>query len=192
MKVCAGSRWISTFDNHRMDGLLFCRAVYNLFDQIRQGPDGISKIRLRPTKQEKRLVEELVPLARFVQVRYREGRRIRVRWCAGSQPYDAIVTASDGYVDRGMTPRRQVVEITACVHRNDHLVRRSLETPGPKWSAKSTWWDKRRSFDQSPTFTLAMSDRSISPSRCCHVCATRVARTIRLARCSSSTVTPTG
>lgn len=70
---------LSTFDGTLLDGLDFCGKVYDLFDWMQGVPDGIGKLRLRPTKNEKRLVEELIPLARYVQARYREGRRIKVR-----------------------------------------------------------------------------------------------------------------
>lgn len=63
-----------------LDGPNFCRKVYDLFNQTRAGPDGITRLRLRRTKQEKRLIEELIPIARYVQARYREGRRVKVRW----------------------------------------------------------------------------------------------------------------
>src|SRR5438045_3358322 len=82
---------LSTFDGKLLDGLRFCCQVYDLFDQVSSEPDGVAKLRLRPTKVEKRLVEELIPIARYVQARYREGRRIKVRWFSGSQPYDAIL-----------------------------------------------------------------------------------------------------
>jgi hypothetical protein len=62
---------ISTFDGQLLDGLDFCRMVYDLFDQVSAEPDGIAKLRLRPTKAEKRLIEELLPIAGYVQARYR-------------------------------------------------------------------------------------------------------------------------
>jgi hypothetical protein len=79
---------LSTFDGRLLDGLNFCRKVYALFEQTKAGADGIAKLRLRPTKIEKRLIEELIPLSRYVQARYREGRKMKVRWSSGSQPYD--------------------------------------------------------------------------------------------------------
>ena len=54
---------LSTFDGRLMDGLSFCRKVYDLFEQRSQEPGGVAKLRLRPTKNEKRLIEELIPLA---------------------------------------------------------------------------------------------------------------------------------
>src|SRR5713226_6039519 len=102
---------LSTFDAKLLDGLDFCRKVYDLFDQVESAPDGIAKLRLRSTKIEKRLTEELIPIARYVQARYREGRRIKVRWLSGSQPYDAVLLSSGGLVEHRMAPRRLFVEV---------------------------------------------------------------------------------
>src|ERR1700688_1572901 len=101
---------LSTFDGQLLDGLEFCHKVCDLFDQLRDEPDGIAKLRLRPTKNEKRLIEELIPIARYVQVRYREGRRIKVRWFSGSQPYDAILWSSGALVEHRVAPRKVFVE----------------------------------------------------------------------------------
>jgi hypothetical protein len=35
---------LSTFEDQLLDGLDFCRKVYDLFDQVRNGPDGIAKL----------------------------------------------------------------------------------------------------------------------------------------------------
>src|SRR4051812_761780 len=85
---------LSTFDGRLIDGLEFCRWVYDLFDQTKEAPDGVAKLRLLSTKNEKRLLEELIPIARFVQLRYREGRRIKVKWHSGPQPFDAVLWSS--------------------------------------------------------------------------------------------------
>ena len=94
---------LSTFDGRLLNGLDFCRKVYDLLDQVRGEPDGIAKLRLRPTRKEKRLIEELIPIARYVQARYREGRRIKVRWLSGSQRYDAILLSSGALVEHAGT-----------------------------------------------------------------------------------------
>jgi len=77
-----------------LDGHTFCHKVYQLFSQTRAGVDGIANLRLRPTEAGKRLLEELIPLARLRTSTLREGRRIKVRWLSGSQPYDAILLSS--------------------------------------------------------------------------------------------------
>ena len=134
---------LSTFDGKLLDGLDFCRKVYDLFDQVREGPDGIVKLRLRPTKNEKRLIEELIPIARYVQARYREGRRIKVRWLSGSQPYDAILYSSGGLVEHGMAPRKVLVEVTTSVHQNEYLARQLLHERGGSFGVKGISKDKK-------------------------------------------------
>lgn len=134
---------LSTFDGKLLDGLDFCRKVYDLFDQTREEPDGISKLRLRPTKNEKRLIEELIPIARYVQARYREGRRIKVRWVSGSQSYDAILLSSGGLVEHGMAPRRVLVEVTMSVHQNEYLARQLLHERGGSFGVKGISRDKK-------------------------------------------------
>jgi hypothetical protein len=133
---------LATFDDQLLDGLDFCRRVYDLFDQTQAAPDGIAKLRLRPTKNEKRLLEELIPIARYVQARYREGRRIKVRWLSGSQPYDAILWSSGGLVEHHMAPRKLLAEVTTAVHENEHLARRLLHERGGSFGVKGISRDK--------------------------------------------------
>jgi hypothetical protein len=134
---------LSTFDGQLLDGLDFCGKVYDLFDQVSGEPDGIAKLRLRPTKREKRLLEELIPIARYVQARYREGRRIKVRWFSGSQPYDAILWSSGSMVKHRRAPRKLFVEVTTCVHRNEHLARRLLHERGGSFGVKGISQDRK-------------------------------------------------
>jgi hypothetical protein len=130
-------------DGVLLDGLNFCRMVYDLFDQISEGPEGSAKLRLRPTKVEKRLIEELIPLAHYVQARYREGRRIKVRWFSGSQPYEAVLWSSGTMVKRGVTPRRLLVEVTTSVHPSEYLARRLLHERGGSFGVKGISRDKQ-------------------------------------------------
>jgi hypothetical protein len=134
---------LSTFDGQLMDGLEFCRKVYDLFDQVKSGPDGIAKLRLRPTKMEKRLIEELIPIARYVQARYREGRRIKVRWFSGSQPFDAVLWSSGDLVKHHIDPRKLFVEVTTSVHQNEYLARRLLHEQGGSFGVKGIFRDKK-------------------------------------------------
>jgi hypothetical protein len=134
---------LSAFDGRLLDGLTFCRKVYDLFDQVRSGPNGVSKLRLRPTKLEKRLLEELLPLARYVQVHYGESRRIKVRWFSGSQPFDAILLSSGARVDHDFVPQRVLVEITTSVHQNEYLVREQIDRGGPSFGPEGISRDKK-------------------------------------------------
>jgi hypothetical protein len=133
---------LSAFDAKLLNGFVFCRKVYDLFDQVRNETDGVANLRLRPTKVEKRLIEELIPIARYVQARYREGRRIKVRWYSGSQPYDAIIWSTGAQVERQTYLRKLFIEVTTSVHRNEHLARRLLHERGGSFGVKSIARDK--------------------------------------------------
>lgn len=150
---------LSTFDGRLLDGLNFCRKVYELFNQTRAGTDGISKLRLRRSKQEKRLIEELIPIARYVQARYREGRRIKVRWFSGSQPYDAILLFSGRFVEKGHTPERLVVEVTTAVHQNDYLARERLDKQGYAFGVKGLSRDKKTGEVISEPYVVGNGER---------------------------------
>jgi hypothetical protein len=95
--------------------------------------------------------EELIPIARYVQVRYREGRRIKVRWSSGSQSYDAILSSSGALVNQRLAPRRVSLEVTRAVHANDHLRRRLLHEGGVSFGVKGLSSDKKTRRIASPS-----------------------------------------
>ena len=127
---------ISIFDNHLMNGLLFCKRVYNLFANIRNSPDGIKKLRLRKGKIEKKLIEELIPIARYVQAHYSPGRQLKVRWVDGDQHYDAMLLSTGPMVEKRLVPKRQFVEVTTAVNENDHFLRKLIDENGVVFSVK--------------------------------------------------------
>jgi len=127
---------LATIDDQLLDGLDFCRKVYDLFDQINREPEGKSRLRLRQSKTDKRLVEELLPLACYIQARYQAGRRIKVRWLSGPQQYDAVLWSSGSLVEHGGVPRKAFVEITRSVHRNDSDSRRLLDQRGGSFGVR--------------------------------------------------------
>ncbi len=134
---------LSSFDGRLLDGLRFSRIVYDFFDQARSGPDGNGNLLLRKSVEEKRLVEELIPIARYVQARYREGYRIKVRWFKGTQPYDAVLLLSGTLVERHEIPRELLLEVTTSVHKNEYLVRERLHRHGGSFGVKGTSRDKK-------------------------------------------------
>lgn len=129
---------LSNFDNRLMDGLLFCKRVNDWFVQIREGPNGKERLRLRKgqDQSEKKLVEELIPIAQYIQSRYNPGRRLKVRWMKGNQQFDARLSSSGGFVDHGFVPKSQFIEVTTVVHENDHLRRRLLNDGVPTFGVK--------------------------------------------------------
>ena len=131
---------LSAIDGQLLDGLDFCREVYGLFDRITREPDGKSRRRLQSKTDErltdKRLVEELLPLACYIQARYHAGRRIKVRWASGSQAYDAILWSNGSCVERDNALKELNVEITTAVHPNDYLVRERVQKSGGSFGPK--------------------------------------------------------
>ena len=113
-----------------MHGLLFCKKVYEFFDQVRQAPGGVSRLRRQSSPVEKKLLEELLPISRYVQHRYRTGLQLKVRWAAGNQQYDAQLLCAGGYVEMGLVPRRQFLEVSTVMHPSEHLRRELLDTEG--------------------------------------------------------------
>jgi hypothetical protein len=114
---------LADFDNHLMNGLDFCKKAYGLFEQIRRNSNGVERLRLRKGKLEKKLVEELLPIARYIQARYSHGRQMKVRWKDGTQNYDARLLSTGALVDVRLSPKSQYVEVTTAIHENDHIAR---------------------------------------------------------------------
>jgi len=134
---------LATFDGRLFDGLSFCRMVYAFFDQIKGSPDGIERLRLLKTKQEKRLVEELLPIAQYIQARYNAGRRLRIRWYAGSQQYDGVLLSSGLRVEAGLFPRRSLLEVTTAIHPKEHLVRELVNAGEVSFGVRGVSRDKK-------------------------------------------------
>jgi hypothetical protein len=126
-----------------MNGLVFCKKAYALFEGIRSSPDGIARLRLRKGRLEKRLIEELLPIARYIQARYSHGRQIKVRWIDGNQSYDAQLLSRGVLVDKRYVHRRQTIEVTTAVHENDHILRRFLHEHGHSFGPKGIKKDSK-------------------------------------------------
>jgi len=134
---------LSAFDDKLLDGLNFCRKVYDLIDQVRAEPGGLAKLRLRAEKREKRLIEELHPIARYIQARYRVGNRIKIRWLDGSQQFDAILWSPLLMVKNAGVPRKILLEVTTSIHKNAHLARKLLQEQGGSFGPKSIRVNKK-------------------------------------------------
>ncbi|NUO08684.1 MAG: hypothetical protein HUU08_08410 [Candidatus Brocadia sp.] len=127
---------LDDFDNHLMNGLEFCKNAYGLFEKIRRSPDGIERLRLRKGRLEKKLIEELLPIARYIQARYSHGRQIKVRWIDGKQHYDARLLSVGVLVEKRFAPKKQYVEVTTAVHENDHISRCLMNEQGHTFGVK--------------------------------------------------------
>jgi len=127
---------LADFDNHLMNGFEFCKKAYSFFEEIRRSPKGVEKLRLRKGKLEKKLIEELLPIARYVQARYSHGRQLKVRWKDGTQNFDARLLSSGYLVDVGLVPKSQYIEVTTAVHKNDHIERDIINKTGHSFGVK--------------------------------------------------------
>ena len=127
---------LADFDNHLMNGFEFCKKAYSFFEEIRRSPKGVERLRLRKGRLEKKLIEELLPIAKYVQARYRHGRQLKVRWKDGTQNYDARPLSSGHLADIGQVPKRHYVEVTTAVHENDHIERDLLNKTGHSFGVK--------------------------------------------------------
>jgi hypothetical protein len=121
---------LAEFDNNVLDGLYFCHRVYTLFEGVRVQPNGPSRLRRRPSRVEKKLLEELLPIAKYVQDNYRPGRYIGVRWKDGNQNYDAALHQEGGHVTENGYPPEAYLEIVSAVHPKEHLSRELIDTEG--------------------------------------------------------------
>ncbi len=121
---------LSQFDGEFIDGLQFCSMTYVLFEQIRNSENGRSRLRMRKSKVEKKLIEELLPICKYLQAKYRVGRYISVRWVNGSQQFDAEIVQAGAYVKQGYFPESAYLEATCVMHPNEYLSRELIDTSG--------------------------------------------------------------
>lgn len=141
---------LSQFDGELIDGLLFCTKVYELFEGLRQSKDGRSRLRMRATEVEKKLLEELLPICKYVQTKYRTGRYISIRWVNGSQQFDAEVRQSGDYVDQGYFPSAAHLEVTCIMHPNEYLSRELLDSGGVSFGVAGMRRLKTREIHSEP------------------------------------------
>ena len=121
---------LAQFDGNFLDGLEFCSRVYAFFESIRTSDNGPSRLRLRPSRLEKKLLEELLPICKYVQASYRPGRYMSVRWVDGNQQYDAEVLQRGAYVSQSYYPATGYLEVTCTMHPNEYLGRELLDKKG--------------------------------------------------------------
>jgi hypothetical protein len=152
---------LSTLDDKLLDGLDFCSKVYDLFDQVRAEPEGLAKLRLLATKREKRLLEELLPIAHYIQTRYRVGNRLKVRWMSGSQQYDAIVWSPWPMAKNTGVPRKMFLEVTTSIHKNAHLAHKLLHEQGGSFGPKGIKVNRKTGVPDSTPY-VNLNDEGVS------------------------------
>ncbi len=103
--------------------------AFEHFEDVRQSPNGT--VRLRERKGDvKPLLEEVLPIARYVLSNYGQGQYIHVRWMRGNQPFDAKVETKGAMVDNNAWPASGTLEVTVAQHPNEYLMREILTSQG--------------------------------------------------------------
>jgi hypothetical protein len=149
---------LAQIDSNWLDGLDFCGKVYELFESIRATHDGRSRCRMRTSQVEKKLVEELLPICKYVQTMYRAGRYISVKWVNGNQQFDAEVRQSGAYVDLGRFPADAYLEVTCVVHPNDYLSRELIDGGGVAFGVEEIRREKKTGEIKSEPFVRSNGD----------------------------------
>lgn len=140
---------LSHIDGNLIDGLQFCRMVYELFESIRVTSEGRSRLRMRAGGVEKKLIEELLPICKYVQAKYRPGRYISVKWIDGNQSFDAEVHQRGAYVEHGQLPEKGHLEVTCVMHQSDYLIRELLDSGAAAFGVEGVRRDKKTRKVQS-------------------------------------------
>lgn len=113
---------IDDLDGQLLDGLEFCAKTYALFEKLRAEPGGNERLQLRSGLSEKPLLDELLPICRYIQTYYRLGRYISVRWFNGSQQGDAELHQSGDLVTQGYYLPLACLEVTSAMHHNEYCI----------------------------------------------------------------------
>jgi hypothetical protein len=82
-----------------------------------------------------------------------------VRWFSGSQPFDAILLSSGVFVEKDITPRRLVVEVTTAVNQNEYLARQLLHEQGHSFGVKGISRDKKTRAIVSKPYVVTNGER---------------------------------
>lgn len=114
------STLIDILDGQLLDGLVFCKNAYEIFELMRAEPDGIERFQQRTSNNEKRLLDEILPICRYIQTYYRQGRYISVCWQNGSQKPDAKLSQSGELITQGYYEESAYLEVTSAMHPNEH------------------------------------------------------------------------
>jgi hypothetical protein len=143
---------LETLDGRLLDGLTFCRRAYALLERMHSSPRGTEELRLHRGQRCKKLIEEILPLAAYVQSRYGPGLRLRIQWIGANQSFDARQLSSGYVVERLGIPREQYLEVTMAVHEREHLAREHLSAEGFSFGPRGTCRDRKtRKITSAPT-----------------------------------------
>lgn len=141
---------LAQLDGIRLDGLEFCSRVYRLYESIRYGVNGPSRMRRRPSRVEKKLLDELMPICTYLQASYGPGRFIDICWIDANQQCDAELFQRGACVDEDRNSANAFLEVTCVMHENEYLVRELLDTEGRAFGPDGVRRIKGRAIESVP------------------------------------------
>jgi len=120
---------LKRLDGVLLDGLDYVRTAYQVLDEIKREPGGLTELRLRkrsrPCRRAKKLLEEVLPIAGYVEATYAPTQPFKVRWRDWNGGYDAEIEGAQA-------GRPKYIEVTTAQHPLAYLQREhwALEAGG--------------------------------------------------------------
>ena len=114
---------LDSFHNKWLGGFSFCQKAYSLFNQIQREDNGSERLSMRTSDLEKKLIEEILPIAKFVQIKTRPGNELKIKWMYGNQKFDAYFKQFGLYVENGFSIPKGHLEVTGVYHPKHYLAR---------------------------------------------------------------------
>ena len=119
---------LDSFHNKSLNGFSFCQKAYKLFNQIKSETNGLERLRMRQSELERKLIIEILPLAKFVQIKTKPGNELKIKWMNGDQTFDACFVQFGSYVDNGFSIPKGHLEVTGVYHPNHFLANELLNS----------------------------------------------------------------
>lgn len=123
---------LNKFSNY-LSVSIFVQRAYREFDNLSK-----DEYFLRKGEGTKKLIEEILPLTAFLKWFERPGRRVKCRYYAGNQNFDAKIKLSGPEVELGFIPDHFFIEVTSPEEeRLESLRRESLARYGIVFSGRN-------------------------------------------------------
>ena len=121
---------LSDFER-RMASKEFVKIAFDAFLKTRELETGISDLRLRTGDFNKKLVEEILPIAVFIGSFERVGLNVECQYFSGDQSYDARLYCDGLLVEKKSVLNEYYIEVSLACHPKDYLKRQATEQGVP-------------------------------------------------------------
>lgn len=134
---------LESFHEKWLNAYNFSRRAHVAFRQLRSSKDGMTKIRKREHGLPKKLIEEILPLARFAMLHMSPENDLRVRWVDGSQSFDAQFKDLGYGATAGRFPKSGFIEVTSAYHPNSYVGRKLMNEGRGFWGLDGLSVDRK-------------------------------------------------